>query len=561
MNSLSLKPLRRSGHTMIEMVLSMTLLAIVMASVGSAAMFAAKASPSESNDDELIRDSVLLGRIAEDISQAKYILENTSDSVTMIVPDRTGDGVPDRIRYSWSGSAGGPLTYELNDADPALLIGSVDRFEIEYAYATATSQISPVMQYGAEKVVASYTTSLLGSDEKVKETDWWGQIINASLSGGAIGFLPTKIDLYAMADSPSNGETDFTLVQRTGATPGSTSFGSGVIREADMTTSYDWYTFAFNESSPVTSATDVALLFSYAAGDHDILTLRRANLGGGRLRSQDSGASWSYDLDKSFLYRLYGHEITKVNNGYKTSRVHVTSVQVTLEADIATGTPVTRHARLMQAPQLLESFWEADFNANPTTFDLNGDGTADFNRVGGGTLPDSQIRDGVWYAAAAIHPSSLKTTDAVLQIDMRMKASGSNKPTLFGSVNSDGTTALPVMIYLQDDGSGGQELVFCNSYDSLDVTVKYGGLSAEWIDVSVTLIPSESIISISINGQAQPTLQLTRDTERGFAGLVLMGQGAGSQISEARFTMGGTYSALSDIEALGLIATALDLLN
>ncbi|MEM6928262.1 MAG: prepilin-type N-terminal cleavage/methylation domain-containing protein, partial [Myxococcota bacterium] len=85
------------GHTLVELVLSLTLLSIVMVSVGSAMIFAANAVPSADEPTvNKINDGAVLDRIAEDLSLAKYVIEDEPKAVTVVVADRTGDGLPDR---------------------------------------------------------------------------------------------------------------------------------------------------------------------------------------------------------------------------------------------------------------------------------------------------------------------------------------------------------------------------------------------------------------------------------------------------------------------------------
>jgi hypothetical protein len=64
--------------------------------------------------------------------------ERTANAVTFKVPDRTGDELPETIRYSWSGTAGDPLQIEYNGSAPATLVADVNQFDLSYSLRTMT---------------------------------------------------------------------------------------------------------------------------------------------------------------------------------------------------------------------------------------------------------------------------------------------------------------------------------------------------------------------------------------------------------------------------------------
>lgn len=77
-----------------------------------------------------------LARISADIEQAIHFDERTTSAIAFYVPDRTGDGSPEHMRYAWSGTAGDPITLSLNGSDPAAVIEGVDDVSFEYVYVS-----------------------------------------------------------------------------------------------------------------------------------------------------------------------------------------------------------------------------------------------------------------------------------------------------------------------------------------------------------------------------------------------------------------------------------------
>ena len=104
-----------AAFTLLEMTMSLTIMALVFTTVGSVFVLAAKVMPTpDSAEAASVHQSAALSQLLEDLQVARYITEDTANAVTLVVDDRTGDGLPDRLRYAWSGTIGDPLTLSIN---------------------------------------------------------------------------------------------------------------------------------------------------------------------------------------------------------------------------------------------------------------------------------------------------------------------------------------------------------------------------------------------------------------------------------------------------------------
>lgn len=86
-------------------------------------------------DDELHQTREahrVLAALHRDAQAATAFSELTATAVTMSVPDRNGDSVPETIRYAWSGSAGDPLTYQYNSGAVQHVASDVQAFSLSY---------------------------------------------------------------------------------------------------------------------------------------------------------------------------------------------------------------------------------------------------------------------------------------------------------------------------------------------------------------------------------------------------------------------------------------------
>ena len=131
----------RGGFTLIEAVLSTAIAVVILAGIVGV-MFIAQQGLSGGADkaDHMSRQSRAIQMITLDLGLATGMSERTSRAVTVVVPDRNGDGLAETIRYSWSGTPGDPLTRQVNGAPPATLAEDVQAFNLTYLLRAVSAQ-------------------------------------------------------------------------------------------------------------------------------------------------------------------------------------------------------------------------------------------------------------------------------------------------------------------------------------------------------------------------------------------------------------------------------------
>lgn len=135
---------QRRGYTLIELVASIGAASILMAGMGSAVFLSAQAfTTSESPTGRKVDTAQAQQQVLRDLRYANSFSERTANAVTFTVPDRTGDGRPDTIRYVWSGTPGDPLTYALNGASPVTVAASVNQFELSFQTQMLNAPVIP----------------------------------------------------------------------------------------------------------------------------------------------------------------------------------------------------------------------------------------------------------------------------------------------------------------------------------------------------------------------------------------------------------------------------------
>ncbi|CAG0996336.1 hypothetical protein PHYC_02586 [Phycisphaerales bacterium] len=205
----------RRAYTLVEVIISITILSVILLGAQSAVLLAAKSVPSP--DDQSAAASAAgdaLSSLADDIAVATAFSVRSPSEVEFTVPDRTGDDKPDTIRYSWSGKPGQPLTMSINGAAATSIVPAVQILEL--LYDTAVEALPVTYSEGSEQILYSYPSGVSPIQEKVK----------ANGSGCGAWFMPT---LPVDAVSWSITQLEFNARNRTKVD----SVGRVEIRTAD----------------------------------------------------------------------------------------------------------------------------------------------------------------------------------------------------------------------------------------------------------------------------------------------------------------------------------------
>jgi hypothetical protein len=73
---------------------------------------------------------------------ASSIVTRSATQISLVVPDRTGDGAADTVRYSWSGTVGAPLQRQINGGTAETLLETVQAFGLTYDTVTVGATIA-----------------------------------------------------------------------------------------------------------------------------------------------------------------------------------------------------------------------------------------------------------------------------------------------------------------------------------------------------------------------------------------------------------------------------------
>lgn len=127
------RAIRRRGYTLIELMLSVAAGSVLVGGLSGSLYIAAQSLEVNRGDLAEQRDAhQVLAEINRDAQSALTMTELTATTVTMRVPDRDGDNLPEIIRYAWSGQVGDPLTKQFNGGAAVPVATNVQAFSLDW---------------------------------------------------------------------------------------------------------------------------------------------------------------------------------------------------------------------------------------------------------------------------------------------------------------------------------------------------------------------------------------------------------------------------------------------
>jgi len=510
------------GFTLLEMMLSMTVLTVCFAAVGSVFVMAGHVMPRpDSAEAASVEQSAALAQITEDLQVARYITGGSANSITFVVDDRTGDGLPERITYAWSGIAGDPLTYTLNDAPRVTIAEGVRAFSIAAATEERVDRVPLVSTTSDEQLLFSHTSATTAATASITSEWHLGQLFQPQLPVNATSYTITRLRTRARQNGSVNGSV---LVQLRGFNQDSQTLlpidSQLRVYESQLASSYSWTDFTFSNPPPYAADATAAVTIDWEAGNVPA-DFEYDDAGGqGILWSTDGGSNYTRYDGKSMLAEVYGTVLTQMP-GVELTRTVYTHAQVTLKIGAA---PVqSASARLYCEPGVHDKVWEAQFDASPVGLDMDGDGP-DWSEQSGGS-PGS-FRNGMWDIDGKLYTKQTDNFDQPMVIDLAMGSTLANRSGAVFQINADqqGGTAVPLTVQVGQNSAG----EYCvKVYDTvargmprLDLT----GLGGRTPEVRLLVVPADDTVGVIVNGEPAGSFTYTPVAAGSLPGLAALSE-------------------------------------
>jgi hypothetical protein len=157
---------------------------------------------------------------------------------------------------------------------------------------------------------------------------------------------------------------------------------------------------------------------------------------------------------------------------------------------------------------LLAAYWRTEFNGNPTAYNSNGDGVADW-ALASGNMGGATFINGIWHSAGTLETRPLAdfTTTTTVEVRCRNASVGGNGAVVRINADRQGGQYAPILVYVQRQADGTQTLTL-NGKTSDAATQQLfsrGKLSSGFLRYKLTILPANNLVNLQINGEDQGT--------------------------------------------------------
>ena len=345
--------MRHSTHnlaralTLVEMLVSMSIVTLIIGAVSSAVIVAARAvNPQSSPASTLSSLGGALNRLLEEASLAITVTEHTPTALTFTLPDRTGDSIDDTIRYSWSGMPGDPLQRQLNADAPTTVAQGITRFVLEYETASRDEVISGGTLNSVEQDLAFFD-GLIGTTFVIASFTV-SQYVRPEFPKGTLSWTLTSIDLQ-MRKSSTGDASEKVLIELQAPGPNNAPSGqvlaSTIVLEGDLPLSHQWTRHTFTNVPALAPNEGVCIVLSDAADgvSAELPMVSQVSTRSAAWLSDDGAATWYQTDSLSTPYRIRGTTLTRLPDTTIT-HVELRRLSGILEANAA---PPARGATLV----------------------------------------------------------------------------------------------------------------------------------------------------------------------------------------------------------------------
>lgn len=306
MPSIHRNPQRRSGHTLVELVVALAVASLILLATGSAVVLATKALPGPDEAITAAYDSYdgALTFVTE-VRYAKSFVEVKETTITFTVADRDGDDVDEVVQYAWGGNRGDPVLRQENGGAAEPIIPSAMSFKFVYALETVSREVPGPETTSAEQLISSIdstkpVTQILTADQGK------GQFVKPTPPSGTTAWRGTRLYLHLKAEKTVDGVSSIQLrpCASTGA-PDATIMAQQDLQESSAPDAAGWVevSLAWPEVDPDLPVT-IAIVGK--SGTNELIAVSSNGTTDGQFQTGDAGANWSDDGTTGLMHQLYG---------------------------------------------------------------------------------------------------------------------------------------------------------------------------------------------------------------------------------------------------------------
>ncbi|MHC5108632.1 MAG: hypothetical protein ACYTHJ_01990 [Planctomycetota bacterium] len=504
------------GFTLAETLVSMVAISALMAGMGSAILISSKSMPElrPGGMTPLTMSAEVVNGVIDELQSAAWVRSIANNSVVFSVPDRDGDGQVERVVYYWSGTEGDPLKRKFNHEPPIVLLEDVTAFDISMTSATSLEVYPGPMRF-------SESAAIMSNDDGIRATlnadadNWLGTCFTPKLASNAEAWSFDSFGFWFMGTFNS---LPVRVYERdvdgrpTGEPLQQVQFSADIK-------SFMWLDIPFSQVPDLDPGQGVCVVF--APQETQAITLAAQSPTGKHpatldtVESRNTGADWMDVTDQDMQFVVSGRQL--VPGPKQTARRgYYTGVKIMLQTADLKGDTVQSSARMLNRPEVLKSFWEADFSNELSDNDANIDTEPDWHKNSTTYtivyLTEKSLK-GRPYEIYSIsgeyqtHPD--ENFDYLTTVNVVMEATTALDEGAKFYINADwdAGTCTGLLTELVKNEVGNQELSLVNrtGVSSYDTLAYVGNLPAGPLDVRLLIDPVLDTVYLKVNDEAQGT--------------------------------------------------------
>lgn len=353
------------GVTLIEMVASLVITGILIAATTTTVHIMARTGTQVGAAAERQNAATLaMVRLRNELRLAVAVSEMTNTTVTFVHPDTDSNGLGDVIRYAWSGTAGDPLTRQVDGADALTLLEGVHQFNLAYVLREGDEELPGPSIKSDQRLFMVLTTGAGLTDAEISYAYWLGEYFHPDgftetrLPSDALSWSVDKISFRARQAGSGDGQTLVQVYRATaGRTPDTSAvLGEAIVQESTLPDPTSYFTYTSVEFGSVTGLSpDEGLCFALTTQDEkpSLETQYHAGPidlpGAGMLESDDRGAYWKYTATAGLRFSVYGRYTTP---GDPVASQNLSGVQISLSIGTEPLIRLDSGVQMLNAPDV-----------------------------------------------------------------------------------------------------------------------------------------------------------------------------------------------------------------
>ncbi len=529
----------RHAFTLLELSLSLMIVATVTLALGSAVVIASRAVPTDDAPGLAATEQMrALQQIRLDIGEALFFRKLTATGAEVILSDRNGDGASERIVYDWDGIAGHALTRSINGGSSEVLIPRVQDFTIKRHTRTASRTIQGALREQNESPISRYTNTSSPKSAKPDGTYAVGVSFTPEVPVGTERWRLVGVDVYASEEKVNDGKLLVRLCEADANNlPTNTILAEVAVPEIAFEPTDAWTRINLTADN-LRPGQRYAITFHDAGAGKPVKLRMQQSIPNEPAQSfvSTNGSGWTESQSDSLIYRVYG--VSSVREpSTNITRTYTQSFDIALVSSVSHIDAVA----CLNIPENLSTRIELDFTRDPTTVDADGDGTPDWTCTS--VFDDARLSKGIWTVTQRIRTTMADDLTTLTTIDASMRDStddGMNGVML--GVVCDVGAGQGAILGVRVRRIGTEQIVDMFMVDASDTirtisTTRMG--TTEFLDIRLVIDPANDLVNLLIDGTEIDSFGYPRITTALGAGVWITAEDLdpGAQIDDLLMTV------------------------